>query len=354
MLRLISSLLLTGVFATGPESTLDASTFTKLVLEGEKSDDKRLISNTYVVHMKKKYDYDQMDLTPKTNNALLAERNVIVLNLELDTDPADKEDEEALEAYRETEEYKQENENWFIEQQERRFKKRDMNLLSRLGLTSEDLPMLAVFKNGNLIGSKKIVRKEGEDTPSSEDREEAETTTIEDVGDFLSNQASIELNFDSLNAADDDAIEGLEGGLLPSEFLDQFLKVSTGLKSGVETGEDVAKDVDSLLQEAKSLLASETDDVEDTENSGMKRKILESQMWLKVLKKVGESAKKDASTGAKAYIDKELKRVTGMLSTNSLTKTKEMEMKAKVKCLKTVEKKMKKLESPEPVVMTQL
>lgn len=306
MLRRVFGTSLLAVVAVS-ESKLDSTTFTKLVLENKSSD-------SFIIHFKKKDGWDSAELTQKVGDALIATKDALIFNLELDS-----------EAPPEPEEGAEEETEWQIK--ERVSKTRDLNLMGRISLNPEDLPKMAVFRSGKMVASMPIKtddssKPQGEDAeePQGEDAEEPSATTIEHVTSFLSEQ-SIELDFDS---------QDFEEDVLPEDFLDKFLSSEKASEK---------KDYDALLKEAQELMASEADDV-DTESKAAKKKQLKSAMWIKVLKSAVKNAKADGAPAVKTYVDKELKRVTNMLGTNSITKNKKDEMSTKVKCLKTLEKKI--------------
>lgn len=277
-MRLVGSVLAAsaGLAAAEIKSSLDAGTFQKLVLTN------KAWTSKAVLHIKKKYGYDQHDMTEKMAEGLRKDDSAFAFDIELDLEPYQPPNYDSGDT----------ESDWQI--REKKQKKADQELGAKLGITdSSELPMIVIvdgaFAPENRVGAMKKM-KVTEKSYSSGEEDESEKppeTTFEDVSKFLESN-----------------------GLTLVEATPAPLDVSSEEETLLEEFVRAADE-----KSMKDIIAK----VEALEKTAKQSKIL-----IKIMK-----AASKFKTGVKAYFTKESKRITKMLASNAITSVKKAELTIK-------------------------
>jgi len=224
-----------------------------------------------VAHFKKLYSYDSKDITDHVTLNTAETPGVVVTDVEIDADKLDKPEEM---------EEKPDGSDW--EKKDVKKRQGDKALIDALGLDTSTFPAVHVFKGGESVAS----------LPVKED-----STSVEDVQQFLLTKAGIRV-------VNTDAIPELEPTLL------KFLSSPT---------EDGIDEMDKEIRKLGELSAA--------------RELL-TESILRVMKTVlTKKSSGKLEDGGEKYVEKELARVQGMLSSAAITEAKKKDMGMKVKAL---------------------
>lgn len=288
---------------------IDVITFEKF-LKFNKQDD------TMIVHFKKAYGYDSKDITEKINIGTHGNGGVTVFDVELPESLA-KSDEEDSDSSPDTAEAAVNSESAESDEngmggeegeemdpdtqahksehkvKEAKTKKIAKALVDKMKIDVTKMPYLGIFKNGKQTQSMKI----------------EEETEFDNVVDWLQEQNI--------------AIQSSD--IFLQEFDEIITKFATNLHKKV-----AADEFKSVMTDAEAAVADSDMETDETKDK--------MKGYLKTLKTI---LKHDSNM--MGYIEKEVKRVSGMLKTNALKATKKEEMNIKVQCLKAITQKVNNL-----------